>query len=96
MGADQIDRAADMYAIAQESDQYEPYLYGYGFYKAALTLYEADKDAIAETLPLAASQMEMAFTMLETAYPTALRPGDLSTSAGALKAVASQVRLRLN
>lgn len=94
--ADQIDRAADMYAIAQESDQYEPYLDGYGFYKAALTLYEADQAAIVEALPLAASQMKMAFTMLETAYPTALRPDDLSTSAGALKAVASQVKLRLN
>ncbi|MGB6319400.1 MAG: hypothetical protein WBG08_12235, partial [Litorimonas sp.] len=46
VAADQIDRAADMYTVAQGSDAYEPYLDGYGFYKAALSAFEADKAAI--------------------------------------------------
>ena len=33
--ADQIDRAAYMYTLIAETDEYEPYLDGYGFYKAA-------------------------------------------------------------
>ena len=93
--ADQIDRAADMYAIAQQSEAYEPYLDGYGFYRTALTLYQESKAEIVEALPRAASQMDMAFTMLEMAYPTATRPETLSTDPGALKAVSSQVQLRL-
>ncbi|MEL6688635.1 MAG: hypothetical protein AAFP97_13600, partial [Pseudomonadota bacterium] len=44
--ADQIDRAADMYGIAQEEGQYEPYLDGYGFYEAARSIYEMNKPAM--------------------------------------------------
>jgi hypothetical protein len=93
--ADQIDRAADMYAVAQQSDQYEPYLDGYGFYQTAQVLYEGEKPRLEAELPGVISQIDMAMTMLDMAYPGADRPDTLGTSASALKAASSQVQLHL-
>ncbi|MEM6665932.1 MAG: hypothetical protein AAF638_05965, partial [Pseudomonadota bacterium] len=46
VSADQIERATDMYRAAAESDRYEPYLDGYGFYKAGEAAFVASETEI--------------------------------------------------
>ncbi|MEM7729603.1 MAG: hypothetical protein AAF311_10055 [Pseudomonadota bacterium] len=95
VAADQIDRAADMYAVAMESDAYEPYLDGYGFLKAAQAAYAGHRDAVAQAQPAAAEAIEAAMALLQDAYPSALRPDALTANPAALKAAASRVQLAL-
>ena len=45
--ADEIDRAIAQYMSARNSDAYEPYLDGYGFYKTAESLMIDNAEAIA-------------------------------------------------
>lgn len=95
VASDQIDRAATMYALAGEGDEYEPYLDGYGFFKAAQAAYDLQKTAINADLPEAATAIEAALTLLAKAYPTALRPETLDQQPAALTAASSGVILAL-
>lgn len=95
VASDQIERAATMYALAGASEEYEPYLDGYGFYQAARAAYDLEKNAINSELPETAAAIEKAFGLLATAYPDALRPETLDTNPAALTAVSSGVILSL-
>jgi len=93
VAADQIERAADMYRAAAESDRYEPYLDGYGFYKAAEAAFlPAEADIEAEDAE-AAMRIREALALLEDAYPSALRPDALDADQSALTVAASRVIL---
>ena len=46
-----LDRATKMYRLAMESEFYEPYLDGYGFYTAAKDQFEASQEAITAENP---------------------------------------------
>ncbi len=95
VAADQIDRAATMYGIAGDSDAYEPYLDGYGFYLAAQNAFRMEKAAIEEEYPEAAKAIRQAFKALGNAYPTAERPEPLPGNAAALTGAASAVILAI-
>lgn len=71
IAADQIDRAVDMYRIAQDNPAYGPYLDGYGFYHAGKTAFEAQDAAIESELPEAAARIREALALLAEAYPSA-------------------------
>ena len=86
---DQIERAADMYRIALESDAYEPYLDGYGFFKAGEAVYLESADAIAAEDPDAAMAIQDAITKLDEAYPSAVRPETLSADLATVTVAAS-------
>ena len=95
VAADQIDRAAVMYGLAGESEEYEPYLDGYGFAIAAKAAYDQEADAIQAELPEAAAAIEAALAALTTAYPSVERPETLETNPAQLTAAASSVLLAL-
>lgn len=71
VAADQIDRAVDMYRIAQDSEQYGPYLDGYGFYKAGLAAFQSQEAEIEASNPEAAARLRAALALLAQAYPSA-------------------------
>jgi len=91
--ADMIDRATKMYRLAGESDYYEPYLDGYGFYSAAKDQFEASEEAITAENADAAEAIRGALTLLGKAYPTAARPDALDADVSALTVAASEVFL---
>ena len=95
VASDQIDRAATMYGIAGESEEFEPYLDGYGFVIAAEAAYEQQKAAIQSELPDVAAAIEAALTLMKTAYPTVERPETLDKNPAALTAASSAVLLAL-
>ena len=71
ISADQIDRAVDMYRIAQDNPAYGPYLDGYGFYHAGKTAFEGHEAMIEQEMPEAAARIRAALALLEQAYPSA-------------------------
>ena len=71
IAADQIDRAVDMYRIAQDNPAYGPYLDGYGFYHAGKTAFEEHEAMIESELPEAAARIRDALALLAEAYPSA-------------------------
>ena len=91
--ADMIDRATKMYRLAMESEFYEPYLDGYGFYTAAKDQFEEAEIAIEAENPDAAEAIRGALTLLGEAYPTAARPDTLDADVSALTVAASEVFL---
>ena len=91
--ADQIERAADMYRIAADSNRYEPYLDGYGFYQAAKAAFERDEGAIRSENPDAAVAIETALRSLSSAYSSALQPATLDADQSALTVAASNAAL---
>ena len=91
--ADMIDRSTKMYRLAGESDYYEPYLDGYGFYSAAKDQFEASEEGIEAENPDAAAAIRGALTLLGKAYPTAARPDTLDADVSALTVAASEVFL---
>jgi hypothetical protein len=93
VAADQIERATDMYRAAAESDRYEPYLDGYGFYKAGEAAFRAAEGGIETEDAEAAARIREALVLLANAYPTALRPKTLDADRSALAVAASQVIL---
>lgn len=93
VAVDQIERAADMYRIALESDAYEPYLDGYGFYKAGEAVFLANAEAISEQDQSVAAAIKDAIAKLEDAYPTAVRPDALDADLSALTVAASNAVL---
>lgn len=94
--ADQIERAADMYRVAAGSDAYEPYLDGYGFYKAAAAAFEGSASAIEANDASVATAIQAALVELDAAYPTATRPDTLDADQSALTVAASEVVLAIN
>jgi hypothetical protein len=91
--ADMIDRATKMYRLATESEYYEPYLDGYGFYTAAKNQFEATEAAIRAENPDAAEAIRGALSLLGEAYPAAARPDPLDADVSALTVAASEVFL---
>ena len=89
VAVDQIERAADMYRIALESDEYEPYLDGYGFFKAGEAVFMESAEAISTEDQAAASAIKDAIAKLEEAYPSAVRPDSLDTDLGVVTVAAS-------
>lgn len=95
VAVDQIERASDMYRGAVESDRYEPYLDGYGFYKAGEAVFLENAEAISEENQDAASAIKDALAKLEDAYPSALRPDTLDADAPALAVAVSNAILAI-
>lgn len=93
VAADQIERATDMYRAAAESGRYEPYLDGYGFYKAGKAAFAAAESKIEGEDSEAAARIREALALLADAYPTAQRPGALDADQSALTVAASRVAL---
>lgn len=91
--ADMIDRSTKMYRLSTESDFYEPYLDGYGFYTAAKDQFGSEEEAITAENPDAAEAIRGALTLLGEAYPTAARPDPLDADVSALTVAASEVFL---
>ena len=89
VAVDQIERAADMYRIALESDEYEPYLDGYGFFKAGEAVFLESAEAISTEDQAVASAIKDAIAKLEDAYPSAVRPDSLDADLGTVTVAAS-------
>ena len=89
VAVDQIERAADMYRIALESDAYEPYLDGYGFLKAGEAVFLESADAIQAEDAQAASAIKDAIAKLDDAYPSAVRPETLDADLATVTVAAS-------
>ncbi len=73
IAADQIDRAVDMYRIAQDNPAYGPYLDGYGFYHAGKTAFDEHEAMIESELPEAAARIREALALLADASRRASR-----------------------
>lgn len=95
VASNMIDRAIAMYSEAQGSDRYEPYLDGYGFYRAAASAFEDAEPAILAAKPDLAAHIREALDLLGEAYPGAERPGTLALERGRLIAAGSRVTLAL-
>jgi hypothetical protein len=95
VAADMIERAAVMYGKAASSDRYEPYLDGFGFYRAAASAFEDQEPEILADNPDLAETLSAALEALDEAYPGAQRPARLDIDQARLIAAASQVRLKL-
>ena len=93
--SDQIERAAQQYRLAMASDNYEPYLDGYGFYQTAQALFDSSKGEIAGESQAASDAMASVLADLASAYPTAARPESLDADVSALTAGSSRVILEL-
>ena len=93
--ADMIDRATKMYRLATESEYYEPYLDGYGFYSAAKNQFEGSEAAIEAENADAAEAIRNALALLGEAYPSAKRPDPLDADISALTVATSEVFLTL-
>ena len=93
VAVDQIERAADMYRIALEVDAYEPYLDGYGFFKAGEAVFLESAEDIAAEDQDAASAIKDALAKLEDAYPSAVRPESPEADLGAVTVAASNAIL---
>lgn len=96
VAADQIERAAAMYRIAAQDARPEPYLDGYGFYRAAEAAFASGETAIAQESPAAAAAIRTALGALAKAYPGAARPASLPGDPAALTAAASGVTLEVS
>ena len=93
VAVDQIERAADMYRIALESEAYEPYLDGYGFFKAGEAVFLQSAEAIATEDQDAAAAIKNAIAKLEDAYPSAVRPEALNADLATVTVAASNAVL---
>lgn len=95
VASDQIDRAVDMYRLAASSGEYGPYLDGYGFFKAAESVFARSRAAIEAESPDAAAKIEAALAALAAAYPGAEAPAAIDGDVAALSAASSRVMLAL-
>ena len=94
--ADEIDRAIAQYMSARNSDAYEPYLDGYGFYKTAESLMIDNAEAIAADAPAFHQQAETVLSALSEAYPSARRPAALGADASHLAVLNAGLQLELS
>lgn len=91
--ADQIERAVDMYPAYKESGRYEPYLDGYGYYKAGESLYRKNKSLISKEHQETIAPLERALKLLANTYPSAT-PNEMSeTNLSKLRLAASNCLL---
>ncbi|MEM7780032.1 MAG: hypothetical protein AAF697_06550 [Pseudomonadota bacterium] len=93
VAADQVERAVTMYGEATGSDRYEPYLDGYGFYKAAETAFSGSSSAIESENAELHTALTEALALLAAAYPSADRPEELTANQGQLIAAGSKIAL---
>ena len=93
IAADQADRAAAMYRIAKEAGTYEPYLDGYGFYKAGLDLFKDQEAEITAANSAGAAALTEAFAELAKAYPDAGRQAELNADLSVITVSASSAVL---
>jgi hypothetical protein len=91
--ADMIDRASLQYAVAVKEPALEPYLDGYGFFRAAERRMIDAIPIIAAQDKEAAETIRKASVLLARAYPTALRPSAPKVPPGELLGAASRVKL---
>ncbi|MEM7491963.1 MAG: hypothetical protein AAF296_01190 [Pseudomonadota bacterium] len=96
VAADQIERAADMYRVAAGDEAYEPYLDGYGFFKAGEAAFDQVSGDLATSDPEAAAAITSALALLGDAYPSAVRPDTLDADISALTVAASTVVLAVD
>ena len=96
VSADQIERAVSMYAQATTTEQYAPYLDGYGFYKTAKAGFDRSSEAILADDPDAHARISAALELLASAYPSVERPATLDVDQGALLGASSAVMLAVN
>lgn len=95
VAADQIERAADMYRVAVADGAYEPYLDGYGFFKAGEAAYNQVGSDLATTDPEASEAIKAALGVLAAAYPSAVQPDELDADISELTVAASNVVLKV-
>ena len=95
VAADQIERAIQQYQSAAGSEDYEPYLDGYGFYMTAAAIVERSGPLIEADNARAAAAIVGALDLLGAAYPGADRPARLDADQSALLAAGSRVLLAL-
>jgi hypothetical protein len=93
VAVDQIDRASDMYRIAQDTGQYGPYLDGYGFMKAGELAFAHQAEAIEAAHPEVAARIRVALEVLNRAYPSAQMPETLEVDRAELAAASTQAAL---
>ena len=93
IAADQADRAAAMYRIAKQAGTYEPYLDGYGFYKAGLDLFKDQEAEITAANSAGAAALTEAFAELAKAYPDEGRQAELNADLSAITVSASSAVL---
>lgn len=93
--SDQIDRAVDMYRLASASGDYGSYLDGYGFFKAAESVFNRNRTTIAADTPEAAATIEAALAALGSAYPGAGATPTTQADIAALSAASSRVMLSI-
>lgn len=91
--ADMIDRASLQYGTAAKSKELEPYLDGYGFYRAAARRADAALPGIAKAGMDTAEATKAALALLARAYPGGARPDPLPAAPGELLVAASKVKL---
>lgn len=96
VAADQIERAADMYRVAASDEAYEPYLDGYGFFKAGEAAFNQVSGDLATIDPEASAAITAALILLGDAYPSAVRPDTLDADISALTVAASTVVLAVD
>lgn len=93
IAADQIDRAVDMYRIAQDNPAYGPYLDGYGFYHAGKTAFDEHEAMIESELPEAAARIREALALLADAYPSAAPQDSYPVNRAELNTASTQATL---
>ncbi|WP_421856678.1 hypothetical protein [Oceanicaulis sp.] len=93
IAADQIDRAVDMYRIAQDNPAYGPYLDGYGFYRAGQTAFEEHEAMIDAELPEGAARIRDALALLAQAYPGAAPQDSYPMNRAELNTASTQASL---
>jgi len=94
--ADEIDRAIAQYLSARNTDAYEPYLDGYGFYKTAEALLSDNAGMLAASAPDFSRQAAMVLATLGEAYPSARRPAALDADTSKLAVLNSELQLELS
>ena len=96
VAADQIERSVRMYRAAAEANRYEPYLDGYGFYKAGEANFLPAEAAITAENPELAKDIRDALELLAKAYPSAAPQESLSADQSALTVASSKALLALS
>ncbi|WP_203292563.1 hypothetical protein [Maricaulis parjimensis] len=94
--ADLVERAALQYRlVASTPDAGEAYLDGYGFTKGAERYADRHMNTIALADPTAAAGLASAIALLQTAFPTPLRPETLSADADMIVAASDTLKAAL-
>ena len=96
VAADQIERSVRMYRAAAEANRYEPYLDGYGFYKAGEANFLPAEAAITAENPELAKDIRDALDLLAKAYPSAAPQESLGADQSALTVASSKALLALS